>query len=450
LGLWHEENGFKDDRDELKRDLELAGNQGGGSTNITLEKPTKQQLRNTLDALKDKAQPGEEVTFYFGGHGNGGKLRKPGDGGIEDPGEANDPYDEWVWLNDANGNGSADYPDEILTDDELAQMLTGFKTSVTIVVIMDSCYGGGFTGGANDIQETDHVAVIGPSATAPLDPPGIFGGLKSTLTEDAADGGGEKGADANSDGTVTAEELEDWLRGRGWSLDTPDDQNPGKIKNGKSKIVGFEGVPVILPSITPNTFMPYSGSDVILNGTNFADSSRAQIYLVKPDLTQLNIGCVPIDQYGSFLATVTIPDIPSGLYLLFVEDGEANFDWHILSVEAPAGACFIATAAYGTPMAKEIEVLCEFRDEYLLTNPVGEALVELYYKVSPPMAEFITEHPALKPVVRVGLVPAVVMSTIVVNTTPAEKAALVGLVVLVSVALAVWATRRRGRGPQYI
>jgi hypothetical protein len=100
-------------------------------------------------------------------------------------------------------------------------------------------------------------------------------------------------------------------------------------------------------------------------------------------------------------------------------------------------------------MAGEIQILRGFRDEYLLTNSVGQALVDLYYRVSPPMAEFITEHPGLKPIVRIGLVPAVAMSTVTVNTTPAEKAAIVESVVLVSVALAVWAKRRRGRGPEY-
>jgi hypothetical protein len=112
--------------------------------------------------------------------------------------------------------------------------------------------------------------------------------------------------------------------------------------------------------------------------------------------------------------------------------------------------CCVATAAYGTPMTDELEILREFRDEYLLTNPVGKSLVEFYYKVSPPMAQFITEHPNLKPVARVGLAPAVALSTIAVNTTPAEKATIVGLLALVSVALAIWATRRRRRGPQYI
>ena len=100
-------------------------------------------------------------------------------------------------------------------------------------------------------------------------------------------------------------------------------------------------------------------------------------------------------------------------------------------------------------MADEIQILREFRDEYLLTNPLGQALVGLYYRVSSPMAEFITEHPSLKPIGRVGLVPAVAMSTVAVNTTLAEKAAIAGLLVPVSVALAVWVTRRRGRGPEH-
>jgi len=67
--------------------------------------------------------------------------------------------------------------------------------------------------------------------------------------------------------------------------------------------------------------------------------------------------------------------------------------------------CFIATACYGTPMAKEVKILRNFRNEYLLTNPIGEVFVGLYYKTSPPIAEFIKEHPILKKTVRYILNP---------------------------------------------
>jgi len=108
--------------------------------------------------------------------------------------------------------------------------------------------------------------------------------------------------------------------------------------------------------------------------------------------------------------------------------------------------CCTATAAFGTPMAREIGILREFRDEYLLTNPVGRILAGFYYGVSPPIAEFIAEHPGLKPVIRAGLAPAVTMSTLAVTTSLDEKAAILG-VLLLSVAVAVWATRRRDKGP---
>ena len=104
--------------------------------------------------------------------------------------------------------------------------------------------------------------------------------------------------------------------------------------------------------------------------------------------------------------------------------------------------CCTATAAFGTPMAREIGILRQFRDEYLLTNPLGRILADFYYGLSPPIAEFMTEHPSLKPVVRAGLVPAVIMSTIAVNTSSPEKSAIVGCLVLFLVAVPIWATRR--------
>ncbi|GAG49939.1 unnamed protein product [marine sediment metagenome] len=92
-----------------------------------------------------------------------------------------------------------------------------------------------------------------------------------------------------------------------------------------------------------------------------------------------------------------------------------------------------------------METLRNFRDSYMVTNPVGSALVSVYYKLSPPVADFIDEHPSLKPIVRVGLLPAVAMSTVAVNTTPAEKIAIVGSLALISILLTVWRRQRSRR-----
>jgi hypothetical protein len=66
--------------------------------------------------------------------------------------------------------------------------------------------------------------------------------------------------------------------------------------------------------------------------------------------------------------------------------------------------CFIATAAYGTPLHEDIDVLRDFRDEYLMTNQIGRALTELYYSTSPPIADVIRDNEGLRTIVRKGLV----------------------------------------------
>ena len=66
--------------------------------------------------------------------------------------------------------------------------------------------------------------------------------------------------------------------------------------------------------------------------------------------------------------------------------------------------CFIATAAYGTSTAGEIDTLRAFRDDVLLENTVGSQLVELYYQTSPPVADFISEHEGLRTLVREFLI----------------------------------------------
>ncbi|MFC1861778.1 CFI-box-CTERM domain-containing protein [Chloroflexota bacterium] len=70
--------------------------------------------------------------------------------------------------------------------------------------------------------------------------------------------------------------------------------------------------------------------------------------------------------------------------------------------------CFIATAAYGTGTAEKIKILREFRDEVLLTNNLSAEFVACYYRFSPPIAEFISQHDVLRTIVREGIVDPVV------------------------------------------
>jgi hypothetical protein len=78
-------------------------------------------------------------------------------------------------------------------------------------------------------------------------------------------------------------------------------------------------------------------------------------------------------------------------------------------------SCFIATAAYGSSMAPHVKVLREFRDRILLNNSVGKTFVEVYYKYSPSMADFIAEHTYLRAIVRVSLLPIVGTSWVILK-----------------------------------
>jgi len=67
--------------------------------------------------------------------------------------------------------------------------------------------------------------------------------------------------------------------------------------------------------------------------------------------------------------------------------------------------CFIATAAYGSVMARELDGLRAVRDRLLLTNPLGRLGVAIYYAMSPPIARAIAADDRLRAGVRWLLAP---------------------------------------------
>jgi YVTN family beta-propeller protein len=85
----------------------------------------------------------------------------------------------------------------------------------------------------------------------------------------------------------------------------------------------------------------------------------------------------------------------------------ANFQAIAGSGSVGSSDCFIATAAYGSSMALDVMLLRQFRDEHLLTNRLGTAFVEFYYKHSPPIADYLKEHENMRTAVRWGLQPIV-------------------------------------------
>jgi hypothetical protein len=101
-------------------------------------------------------------------------------------------------------------------------------------------------------------------------------------------------------------------------------------------------------------------------------------------------------------------------------EGASSVDTVNIVVTAPdAGSggsgCFIATAAYGTPMAEQVRYLRAFRDQYLQTNQAGRWFVSHYYKYSPPIADYLRQHDDLRALMRAALSPLVGLSKATVS-----------------------------------
>jgi hypothetical protein len=69
--------------------------------------------------------------------------------------------------------------------------------------------------------------------------------------------------------------------------------------------------------------------------------------------------------------------------------------------------CFIATAAYGSPLAQEVVLLQDFRDHYLSRYALGEKFIQAYYRVSPSLASKISKNRVLKMLTRFLLTPVI-------------------------------------------
>jgi YVTN family beta-propeller protein len=97
----------------------------------------------------------------------------------------------------------------------------------------------------------------------------------------------------------------------------------------------------------------------------------------------------------------------------YTDDGSSYYTYNDYSTTSyndystTSSSCFIATAAYGSFLDPNVEALRQFRDRYLMNNMMGHAFVDWYYMTSPPVAQFIQEHDALRFLVRSVLTPFV-------------------------------------------
>jgi hypothetical protein len=156
------------------------------------------------------------------------------------------------------------------------------------------------------------------------------------------------------------------------------------------------------------------------------------IYLIHPPVVQTGISPLPASSFPSLPYSMAFFSYPpstgqsvnlsarpatvlsdfvstSGADILILCSNSAAAASASNSSGGAGGGCFIATAAYGSYLHPKVRLLRDFRDRWLMTNPLGRLFVRAYYHMSPPAAAVIARHELLRRLCRAILEPVVLM-----------------------------------------
>ena len=98
------------------------------------------------------------------------------------------------------------------------------------------------------------------------------------------------------------------------------------------------------------------------------------------------------------------------------------------------GGCLIATATYGSEMAPQVQQLRELRDNQLLQTESGTTFMntfnDIYYSISPTIADMQREHPMFKEAVKIAITPMISSLSLMVNAESESEVLSMGISVI--------------------
>jgi uncharacterized repeat protein (TIGR01451 family) len=156
-----------------------------------------------------------------------------------------------------------------------------------------------------------------------------------------------------------------------------------------------------------------------VNGSNFSGDSTvywggAARTTTFVSFTQLTAAISAADIATAGTPSVTVVNIAPG-------GGTSNSSTFTINAVAPAAEktsgnmCFIATAAFGSPLESHVQILRDFRDRVLQNSAAGKAFVQFYYQTSPPIADKIVQSEGLRLITRVMLMPVIGVAYLILH-----------------------------------
>ena len=170
-------------------------------------------------------------------------------------------------------------------------------------------------------------------------------------------------------------------------------------------------------------------SNFVINDNTISFDTNKEKQLLLIDIPREMIGDVSFNVY--ITEPGIIPDDEDRLLKQLVQNVETitivlrsniagsvlvtNLDTNNIST-SEGGGCLIATAAYGSEMAPQVQFLREIRDNTVLQTQSGVSFMtafnQFYYSFSPTIADYERENPVFKEAVKVGLTPLLTSLTI--------------------------------------
>ena len=204
--------------------------------------------------------------------------------------------------------------------------------------------------------------------------------------------------------------------------------------------IGQSGSEIRIKKGSLGSTLDYTTGDVLANqvitgGLSFAYKKGSANWVAGDDITLLSHIVISLTMNGvgegsNYTFTTTVSPRNNG------NAGGASFPTITTPPPITAGRCFVATAAFGNPYHPMVFLLKQFRDQYLATWAGGRALMQLYYREGPYIAEIIQDKPWACALARLLLLPFVGLSFLLVYAQGS-----IPLVMLIIIA-GIWLIKR--------